>query len=128
MEGGVGHGLADLRSEIAFYLDRRDNNNNEVTEKKQEGESSKNKVIASNEVPKKKVESDKDGMRKKKISPTKKKKKEMAKKFEERRWHKKLRKLIRDVEEQKQILKQHERILNQLSDFYKTTKNKSISL
>ena len=77
---------------------------------------------------KKKVVSDKDGVSKKKISPTKKKKKEMAKKFEERRWPKSLRKLFRDVEEQKQILNQHQRILNQLLDFFKTTKNKSISL
>ena len=52
MEGGVGHGLTDLRNEIALYLDRKDNsnNNNDVSETKQEGENSKNRVIGSNEV------------------------------------------------------------------------------
>ena len=55
-------------------------------------------------------------MSEKKISPTRKKKKEMLKKVD-------LRKLVQDVEEQKQILNEHQRILNQLS-----TKNKSISL
>ena len=110
MEGGVGHGLTDLRNDIDLYLDRKENTNNEVTTKKSQ------------------VVHDKDGMSEKKVSPRKRKttkkgeaEKEMSKKVD-------LRKLVRDVEEQKQILDDHQRILNQVLDFYKSNKNKSISL
>lgn len=113
MEGGVGHGLTDLRNDIDLYLDRKENTNNEVTTKKSQ------------------VVHDKDGMSEKKVSPRKRKRTKKGKKGEaEKEMSKKvdLRKLVRDVEEQKRILDDHQRILNQVLDFYKSTKNKSISL
>ena len=143
MDGGVGHGLVDLRNAIALYQDNnnkdtRDNNNNKnkVTEKKEEA-ANKNRVR--NEVPTKKpqVVHDKDGMSEKKLSPTKttspqkgnlKKRKKATKKAKKEILKVDLRKLVREVEEQKQILIEHQRILSQLLNFYKSNKNKSISL
>ena len=113
MEGGVGHGLTDLRNDIDLYLDRKENTNNEVTTKKSQ------------------VVHDKDGMSEKKVSPRKRKRTKKGKKGEaEKEMSKKvdLRKLVRDVEEQKRILDDHQRILNQVLEFYKSNKNKSISL
>ena len=143
MDGGVGHGLVDLRNAIALYQDNnnkdtRDNNNNKnkVTEKKEEA-ANKNRVR--NEVPTKKpqVVHDKDGMSEKKLNPTKttspqkgnlKKRKKATKKAKKEILKVDLRKLVREVEEQKQILIEHQRILSQLLNFYKSNKNKSISL
>ena len=140
MDGGVGHGLVDLRNAIALYQDNNNkdtrDNNNKVTEKKKEA-ANKNRVR--NEVPTKKpqVVHDKDGMSEKKLNPTKttstqkgnlKKRKKATKKAKKEILKVDLRKLVREVEEQKQILIEHQRILNQLLNFYKSTKNKSISL
>ena len=143
MDGGVGHGLVDLRNAIALYQDNNNkdsrdnnNNNNKVTEKKEEA-ANKNRVR--NEVPTKKpqVVHDKDGMSEKKLSPTKttspqkgnlKKRKKATKKAKKEILKVDLRKLVREVEEQKQILIEHQKILSQLLNFYKSNKNKSISL
>ena len=133
MDGGVGHGLVDLRNAIALYQDNNNkdsrDNNNKVAEKKEEA-ANKNRV--KNEVPTKKPR-----MSEKKLSPTKttspqkgnlKKKKKAMKKAKKEILKVDLRKLVREVEEQKQILIEHKRILNQLLNFYKSTKNKSIAL
>ena len=141
--GGVGHGLGDLRNAIALYQDNNnkdtgDNNNNNNNSSKgtgKEEEEAANKSRVSNEVQTKKpqVVTDKDGMSEKKLSPTEtssprkgnlKKKKKATKKAKKDILKVDLRKLAREVEEQKQILKEHQRILNQLLIFYKSTKNR----
>ena len=141
-----GHGLGDLQDAIALYQDNNNNNNNNTTTTnnnnsskvtgKEEEAGNKNRV--SNEVQTKKpqVVTDKDGMSEKKSSPTEtssprkgnlKKKKKATKKAKKDILKVDLRKLAREVEEQKQILKEHQRILNQLLIFYKSTKNRKIT-
>ena len=141
-----GHGLGDLQDAIALYQDNNNNNNNNNTTNNNNNNSSKvtgkeeeagNKNRVSNEVQTKKpqVVTDKDGMSEKKLSPTEtssrkgnlKKKKKATKKAKKDILKVDLRKLAREVEEQKQILKEHQRILNQLLIFYKSTKNRKIT-
>jgi len=141
MDGGVRHGLTDLRNDIALLLDSKDNNednkdskdnnnldskdNNKET-KQEEATSSKNRT----ELPTKKsqVVRGKDRMSETTVSSTKRitpKKGNLKKKTKAQTESSKvdLRKLLRDVEDQKQILNEHQRILNQLLEFYKSTKN-----
>merc|ERR1711874_672168 len=121
--GGVRHGLTDLRNDIALLLDSKDNNKET---KQEEATSSKNRT----ELPTKKpqVARGKDRMSETKVSSTKRitpKKGNLKKKTKAQTESSKvdLRKILRDVEDQKQILNEHQRILNQLLEFYKSTKN-----
>merc|ERR1712179_309842 len=101
--------------------DNGENNNNKVTEKKQKEEaSSQNRV--SNVTPMNKSQV----VNENKISSTKKSTAKEKESKVENGISKgvDLRKLVKDVEEQKQILNEHQKILNQLLDFYKSTKNK----
>ena len=122
MDGGVGHGLTDLQNDIALYLESK---NNKKKAKQAEVTSGKK----SNELQTKKsqVVHGKDRASETKVSSTKRrtpKKGNLKAKAQMESAKVTLRKLAQDVEEQKKILNEHQRILKQLLEFYKPTKNK----
>ena len=122
MDGGVGHGLTDLQNDIAFYLESKDNK-----KEAKQSEATSGKKSKELQTKKSKVVHDEDRASETKVSSTKRrtpKKGNLKAKAQMESAKVTLRKLAQDVEEQKKILNEHQRILKQLLEFYKSAKNR----